>query len=75
MTNTSTYSNLVTEKANLLYHTTKNKMATQIPTGYEPRAAKVFFDGNESKYELWKVKFLEHLRIRHLHQNILSPTD
>ena len=34
-----------------------------------------FFDGNESKYELWEVKFLGYLRIRHLHQIILSPTE
>ena len=39
------------------------------------RAAKHFFDGNESKYELWEVKFLGYLRIQHLHQIILSPTD
>ena len=29
-----------------LYHTTKNKMATQIPKDYGPREAKRFFDGN-----------------------------
>ena len=46
-------------------------MATQIPTGYGPRAAKIFFDGDE----LWEVKFLGYLRIQHLHQIILSPTD
>ena len=50
-------------------------MATRIPTGYEPRSAKLFFDGNESKYGLWDVKFLGYLRIQHLHQIILSPTD
>ena len=38
-------------------------------------AVKLFFDGNESKYELWEVKFLGYLRIQHLHQIILSPTD
>ena len=46
--------------------------------GYGPRAAKLFFfffDGDESKYELWEVKFLGYLRIQHLHQIILSPTD
>ena len=48
-------------------------MATQIPIGYGPRAAKLFFDGNESKYELWEVKFQWYLQ--HLHQLILSPTD
>ena len=50
-------------------------MATQIQTSYGPRAAKLFFNGNESKYELWEVKFLGYLRIQHLHQIILSPTD
>ena len=34
-----------------------------------------FFYGNESKYELWEVKSLGYLRIQHLHQIILSPTD
>ena len=50
-------------------------MATQILIGYGPRAAKLFFDADESKYELWEVKFLGYLRIQHLHQIILSPTD
>ena len=49
-------------------------MATWIPIGYRPRAAKFFFYGDESKYELWEVKFLRYLRIQHLHQIILSPT-
>ena len=34
-----------------------------------------FFDVNEFKYKLWEVKFLGYLRIQHLHQIILSPTD
>ena len=50
-------------------------MATWISKCYGPRAAKPFFDGDESKYELWEVKFLGYLRIQHLHQIILSPTD
>ena len=50
-------------------------MATQILTDYGPIAAKPFFDGDESKYELWEVKFLGYLRIQHLHQIIVSPTD
>ena len=33
------------------------------------------FDGDESKYELWQVKFQGSLRIQHLHQIVLSPTD
>ena len=43
-----------------------------------PRAAIFFFflfDRDESKYELWEVKFLGYLKIQHLHQIILSPTD
>ena len=59
----------------ILYCLTRNKLATRIPTGYGPRAAKHFFDGKESKYELWEGKFLGHLRIQHLYQIILSPTD
>ena len=39
------------------------------------QGSKTFFDGNESKYELLEVKFLEYLRIQHLHKIILSPTD
>ena len=50
-------------------------MATWIPTGYGPRIVKLFFDGDEFKYELWEVKFLGYLRIQHLYQIILSPTD
>ena len=33
------------------------------------------FDGNESQYKLWEVKFLRYLRIQHLHQILLSSTD
>ena len=50
-----------------MYHSTKNKIATRIPIG--------FFNGDESKYELWEVKFLGYLRIQCLHQIIQSPTD
>ena len=35
----------------------------------------IFFDGDESNYELWEVKFLGYLTIQHLHQTVLSPTD
>ena len=35
----------------------------------------ISFDADESKYELWDVKFLGYLRIQHLHQIVLSPTD
>ena len=59
----------------LLYCTTESKMATQIPTCYGLRVVKHFFDGNDSKYELWEVKFKGYLRIQHSHQFILSPKD
>ena len=39
-------------------------IATKILTGYELRTVKLFFDDNESKYELWEVKFLSDLRIQ-----------
>ena len=57
-----------------LCRTTKKKMVTQISTDYGPRAAKLLFDGNKSKYELKELKFWEYLKIQHLHQIILSPT-
>ena len=50
-------------------------MATQISTGYGLRTGKVLFNGDESKYELWQVKFLGCLRIQHFHQIMLSPAD
>ena len=62
-------------RMSILYHSTRKKMASQIPTGYGPRAEKLFFDGDESKYELWEVKFLGYLRIQYLHQTVLSPKD
>ena len=40
-------------------------------TGYEPRRA-LIFSGNESKYELWEVKFLAHMRLQKLH-NVFVP--
>ena len=39
------------------------------------QSSKTFFDGKASKSELWEVKFLGYLRILHLHQIRLSPTD
>ena len=39
-----------------------------------PKQQNFFFDGDESKYELWEVKILGYLRIQHLHQIILIPT-
>ena len=47
----------------------------RLKTVYGARAAKLYFDGDESKYELWEVKFLGYLRIQHLHQIILLSTD
>ena len=41
-------------------------MATTNSTGYGPRRA-LLFDGNESKYELWEVKFLGHMRLQKLY--------
>ena len=43
-------------------------------TGYGPSYARLLFDGDESKYELWEVKFLGHMRLRKLHDTIL-PED
>ena len=41
-------------------------MATSLSlTGYGPRRA-LIFDGDESKYELWEVKFLGYMRIQKL---------
>ena len=50
-------------------------MATRIHTGFWPRTMKFFFGGNESRYELWEVKFFGYHRIQQLHQIILLPTD
>ena len=41
-------------------------MATTNPTGYGPRR-RLLFDGNESKYELWEVKFLGYMRLQKLY--------
>ena len=38
-------------------------MMTRPSTGYGPRVLKLFFNGEELKYELWEVKFLGYLRI------------
>ena len=71
------YSSLGTDKMYdcIKNPTTENKKATQILTGYGPKIAKVFFDGDKSKYELWEVKFLGYLRIQQLHQIKLSSTN
>ena len=41
-------------------------MTTTNSTGYGPRRA-LLFDGNESKYELWEVKFLGYMRLQKLY--------
>ena len=48
-------------------------MATRIAT--RSRTAKPFFNVDESKYELWEVKFQGNLRIQHLPRVVLSPKD
>ena len=41
-------------------------MTTDV-TGYGPRQAKrIYFDGDEERYEMWEIKFLSHLRLRKL---------
>ena len=44
-------------------------MASNIVTGYGPRH-RLVFDGDESKYELWEVKFMGHLRQLKIHSVI-----
>ena len=48
-------------------------MELDASTGYGPRM-RLFFDGDEKKYELWEVKFLGYMRIRKLHDVISPPT-
>ncbi|XP_028418040.1 uncharacterized protein LOC114542791, partial [Dendronephthya gigantea] len=43
-------------------------------TGYGPRKG-LIFDGDESKYELWEVKFLGYMRLRKLYQIFVPPAD
>ncbi|CAB4038934.1 Hypothetical predicted protein, partial [Paramuricea clavata] len=43
------------------------------PTGYGPRRGQLF-NGDESKYELWEVKFLAQMRLQKLH-DIFVPGD
>ena len=52
-------------------------MPTDI-TGYGPSSSRIRryrleFDGDESKYELWEVKFLGHLRLQKLF-GVISTT-
>ena len=39
-------------------------------TGYGPRRM-LIFDGNESKYELWEVKFLGYMRLQKLYDEVI----
>ena len=41
--------------------------------GYGPRRA-LIFSGEESKYELWEVKFLAHMRLQKLY-NVFVPSE
>ena len=43
-------------------------------TGYEPSKLRLIFDGDETKYELWEVKFLGYLRIQKLLEVIESDS-
>ena len=44
-------------------------------TGYGPRYGRLKFDGDETKYELWEVKFLGHMRLQKLHETILPQNE
>jgi hypothetical protein len=48
--------------------------APQNPTGYGPRGGLVF-NGDESKYELWEVKFLAFMRIQKLYDVFVPSAD
>jgi hypothetical protein len=40
-------------------------------TGYGPRT-RLYFDGDETKYELWEVKFLGYMRMQKFHDVIVK---
>ena len=44
-------------------------------TGYGLSRARLYFDRDESKYELWEVKFLAHLRTLKLASTVLPVAD
>ncbi|CAM1296992.1 NT5C1A (predicted) [Pycnogonum litorale] len=48
-------------------------MSTNL-TGYGPRQ-RLMFDGDESKYELWEVKFLGYMRLQKLHDVMVPLVD
>ena len=41
-------------------------------TGYGPRS-RLYFDGNETHYELWEVKFLGYIKLQKLLDVIVKP--
>ncbi|KAG1649946.1 D-aminoacyl-tRNA deacylase 1 [Nymphon striatum] len=43
-------------------------------TGYGPRH-RLMFDGEETRYELWEVKFLGYMRLQKLHDVILAKEE
>ena len=47
-------------------------MATAVSTGYGPRN-RLYFDGDDEKYELWEIKFLSYLRLQNLHKALEAP--
>ena len=48
-------------------------MAT-LATGYGP-SRRLLFDGDEAKYELWKIKFLGYMRLHKLYDVILAENE
>ena len=50
-------------------------MTNATPTGYGPRHRGLIFDGDESKYELWEIKFLGYMRLRKLSDTIDPRSD
>ena len=41
-------------------------------TGYGHPAQRLYFDGDETKYEQWEIKMLSYMRLKHL-KNIILP--
>ena len=50
-------------------------MAFKPLIGYGPRFARILFNGDESSYEIWEVKFHGYLRTLQLHDIINAPSD
>ncbi|KAJ8029524.1 hypothetical protein HOLleu_28937 [Holothuria leucospilota] len=54
--------------------------STDNPTGYGPSAStgrwnRLYFDGDENRYEQWEVKFLGYLKLKKLKETILLPAN